>query len=201
MDSKQLLQLLTATLDPNPNVRLQAELALAKAQQSSGACVLLKQGRRAHVGRAEQPLLALQRPRSASLVLRRRRRSRCRGGRCVGSSHSLPGCAGSMLTASCMFSVCAGCMLRAQEVRQGVLVAVLPDLQGPDRNDTRGALAFLSLYPALLRRQELTHGVRRQIKAQVREVLFVGLSDPVRKIRLACVRPSRWIPSLPAPQS
>jgi len=36
MDTTQLLQLLQATLDPDQNTRIQAELSLAKAQQGSG---------------------------------------------------------------------------------------------------------------------------------------------------------------------
>lgn len=44
MDAQQLLQLLQATLDANPNTRLQAELHLAQASRSSGACGRLNRG-------------------------------------------------------------------------------------------------------------------------------------------------------------
>jgi len=36
MDTDSLLQLLQATLDPNPNTRVQAELNLVEASRSSG---------------------------------------------------------------------------------------------------------------------------------------------------------------------
>jgi hypothetical protein len=40
MDTNQLVQLLQATLDPNPNIRVQAELSLAEASRSSGESLL-----------------------------------------------------------------------------------------------------------------------------------------------------------------
>jgi hypothetical protein len=56
MDAPQLLQLLQATLDANPNTRLQAELHLAQASRSSGACGRLK---RSGEGSARRVILQL----------------------------------------------------------------------------------------------------------------------------------------------
>ncbi|BGP38381.1 hypothetical protein JCM10449v2_002313 [Rhodotorula kratochvilovae] len=110
MDSHALLQLLQATLDPNPNTRLQAELSLAKAQLSP------------------ETALGLARIATAQEVEVHWRQAAC-----------------------------------------FALKKYVKEFWSPFFSTFKGPVA-----------------TSVEVKAQVREVLFTGLSDPVRKIRLAC---------------
>ncbi|GAA5868959.1 hypothetical protein JCM16303_000320 [Sporobolomyces ruberrimus] len=110
MDTNQLVQLLQATLDPNPNTRLQAELNLAEASRSSELALGL-----ARIATEQQVEVHLRQ--SASFVLKK-----------YVKEHWSP-----------FFSQFKG-----------------PTATSPE------------------------------IKSQVRQVVFAGLSDPIRKIRLAC---------------
>ncbi|GAA5841531.1 hypothetical protein JCM3766R1_003978 [Sporobolomyces carnicolor] len=110
MDTNQLVQLLQATLDPNPNTRVQAELSLAEASRSSETALGL-----ARIATEQQVEVHLRQ--SASFALKK-----------YVKEHWSP-----------FFSQFKG-----------------PTATSPE------------------------------IKSQVREVVFAGLSDPIRKIRLAC---------------
>ncbi|GAA5946175.1 hypothetical protein JCM3765_000143 [Sporobolomyces pararoseus] len=110
MDTNQLVQLLQATLDPNPNTRVQAELSLAEASRSSETALGL-----ARIATEQQVEVHLRQ--SASFALKK-----------YVKEHWSP---------------------------------FFPQFKGPTATSP-------------------------EIKSQVREVVFGGLSDPVRKIRLAC---------------
>ncbi|GAA5921433.1 hypothetical protein JCM3775_003046 [Rhodotorula graminis] len=110
MDSNQLLHLLQATLDADVNTRVSAELALAKAQQSSETALGL-----ARIATAQEVDVPWRQ---------------------------------------------AACFALKKYVKE-FWSPFFPSFKGPTATTP-------------------------EIKAQVRDVLFVGLSDPVRKIRLAC---------------
>ncbi|KPV76594.1 uncharacterized protein RHOBADRAFT_52581 [Rhodotorula graminis WP1] len=110
MTSNQLLHLLQATLDADVNTRVSAELALAKAQQSSETALGL-----ARIATAQEVDVPWRQ---------------------------------------------AACFALKKYVKE-FWSPFFPSFKGPTATTP-------------------------EIKAQVRDVLFVGLSDPVRKIRLAC---------------
>ncbi|GAA5825501.1 hypothetical protein JCM5353_005327 [Sporobolomyces roseus] len=110
MDTDSLLQLLQATLDPNPNTRVQAELNLVEASRSSETALGL-----AKIATEQRVEVHLRQ--SASFALKK----------------------------------------------------YVKEYWSPFFSQFKGPTATT---PA--------------IKAQVREVVFAGLSDPIRKIRLAC---------------
>jgi hypothetical protein len=86
MDSSQILQLLQSTLDPNPNVRLQAELHLSKAFEAPRAFPLLLETKYDRGGAhttPSSPPRRVQRPRSDLRRSRRSSRLRFTGDRCV----------------------------------------------------------------------------------------------------------------------
>ncbi|GAA5933997.1 karyopherin KAP114 [Sporobolomyces koalae] len=110
MDTNTLLQLLQATLDADPNVRVRAELSLAEATRSSETALGL-----ARIATEQQVEVHLRQ--SASFALKK-----------YVKEHWSP---------------------------------FFPTFKGPTATSP-------------------------DIKAQVRQVVFAGLSDPIRKIRLAC---------------
>ncbi|GAA6059323.1 hypothetical protein JCM10212_005903 [Sporobolomyces blumeae] len=110
MDTNQLLHLLQATLDPNPNTRVQAELNLVEASKQSETALGL-----ARIATEQQVEVHLRQ--SASFALKK----------------------------------------------------YVKEYWSPFFSQFKGPTA-----------------TSLEIKSQVREVMFAGLSDPVRKIRLAC---------------
>ena len=138
MDTNQLVQLLQATLDPNPNTRVQAELSLAEASRSSGTPC-----------RGRSILRSLQRMVSLTDSI-------CRDGaragqdrhRATSRSSSAPSEFPSMLSTRRVCHVltrvksdlrwrCTVGKLCAQEIRQGALVSLLLPVQRAHRYISR----------------------------------------------------------------